>query len=94
MSESTQSRNGAAPGPTPDAATDRAPDDIAAVEREIERTRAQLAHDIDRLAAKADVVGRTRNRVHEIGEVRVAVVGGAVAAVLALVVARRRVATG
>lgn len=72
---------------------DAAPDDIAAVEREIERTRAQLAHDIDRLAAKADVVGRTRDRVHEVGETRVAAVGGVVAAAvlaLAVVVVRRR----
>ncbi|GAA4804118.1 DUF3618 domain-containing protein [Nocardioides caeni] len=74
----TESTNGTAP-------------DRHEVEREIERTREQLARDIDQLAAKADVVGRTRRRVDEVGQTRViAVVGLLAAAVVTVVVVRRR----
>ncbi|GAA1530827.1 DUF3618 domain-containing protein [Nocardioides humi] len=66
--------------------------DLAALETEIERTRSDLARDIDLLAAKADVVGRTRARLRGAGASPGAIAGGvlAVAAAVATVVVLRR----
>jgi uncharacterized protein involved in exopolysaccharide biosynthesis len=47
------------------ATTGDAPPEVAALQADIERTRADLAHTVDQLSAKLDVKTRVRNRVAE-----------------------------
>jgi hypothetical protein len=69
-------------------------DDVAALQSEIERTREELAHTVDQLAAKLDVKSRVRNRVTTAdGRPAPPVVAGVVllgAAIVVVIAVRRR----
>ncbi|MQA63712.1 MAG: DUF3618 domain-containing protein [Actinophytocola sp.] len=56
------------PAAGPDATDAAPPTEPAEIQRDIERTRAQLADTIDALASKANVSARTKEKAHETAE--------------------------